>query len=84
MNLLFFGIVSNSILVTVSPKKLSSTKEQEEKKNEIQEEKVQTNIRIECPNGSQKWNYLFITIENPDLSLVVCLETEYIWEFGGT
>ena len=125
--------VLSAISIPLSPKKLSSSKEQEEDKKTYLQEQVKKNIEIGSSNESRIKNPLFKSISSlkpieiifkviklifflilfasagiftKDViqqfqakdtfigqslknitklpTIVVCLETEYIWEFGGT
>ena len=125
--------VVSAISIPLSPKKLSSNKEQEEDKQSHLQEQVKKNIEIGSSNDSRSKNYLFKSVfslkpieiifkviklifflilfasagiftkdviqqfQAKDTfigqslknitklpTIVVCLETEYIWEFGGT
>ena len=124
--------VVSAISIPLSPKKLSSDKDQEDKQTYLQEQ-AKKNIEIGSSNDSQSKNYLFKSISSlkpieiifkaiklifflilfasagiftKDViqqfqakdtfigqslknitklpTIVVCLETEYIWEFGST
>ena len=55
--------VVSAISIPLSPKKLSSSKEQEETKNDVQEQ-AKTTIEIGFPNECKNKNYLFRSISS--------------------